>query len=109
MATVSGTSVIETDAFTATWELTEADTGRAVSMTEFPDKTVQVTGTFGGGNILIEGSNDGSNWASLHDYAGTALNLTDTSLTLIAENPAQLRPRATAGAGMSVTIRIIGV
>lgn len=93
----------------AVWTITQADTGSGISMIGFPDRTVQVAGTFGGGNIVMEGSNDGTNWATLHNYAGASINITDTSLFLIAENTIQIRPRATAGASMSVTITVIGV
>jgi hypothetical protein len=110
MANVKGTLTYREDGVAiAQWTLTQADTGVGISLAGFPDRTVQIGGTFGGGNIVIEGSNNGTNWATMHNYANASLNITDTSLQLIAENTDQIRPRATAGAGMSVTITVIGV
>lgn len=110
MATKVGAYVNGTEAgrATATWTITEADTGQGIGMAEWPDKTVQAFGTFGAGTVVLEGSNDGTNWSALHDFFGSAISLTDTSLKLIAENPSQIRPRATAGSGMSLTIQVIG-
>lgn len=97
----------------AEWDLiTEADTGTAVSLADFPDRTVQVVpagGTFGtAGAVTLEGSNDNITFSVLHDFGGTALVLTDSTLHLIAENPRFIRPRSTAGSGMSVSIIIEG-
>lgn len=94
---------------TVSWSLfTENDTGSGADMSNFPDRTVQVSGTFGGGTVRLEGSVDGTNFGVLHDPQGNALDLTSAGLKLIAENPQLIRPRATAGSGMSVTIAIQG-
>lgn len=112
MANILGSYLAESngDIVQATWVLTQSDTGLGVSVTMFPDKTVQATGTFGtGGAIAMEGSNNGVDWSALHDYQGNVISLTDTSVKLIAENPQQIRPRATAGSGTTVTITLIAV
>ena len=45
------------------WEqMGDADTGTSVSIPSFPDKTYQVTGTFGGATDTLQGSNDDTNW-----------------------------------------------
>lgn len=110
MATKQGTQVVN-DNFTtmAQWlNMTEADTGTAVSIVDFPDRTVQIAGTFGAGTITMQGSNDGTNWSSLHDFQDNVIALSDTSLALIAENPSYIRPIATAGSGMNVVVTIRG-
>lgn len=70
--------------------------------------TVQVTGTFGvGGTVVIEGSNDGTNYVTLNDAGGAALSLTAAGLKAIRELPAYIRPRVTAGDGTtSLTVTL---
>lgn len=114
MATKQG-NLIVVDNFHAhaEWDLvTEADTGTSLSIVDFPDRTVQAvpaTGSFGtAGAITLEGSNDNTTFSTLHDFQGNALVLTDSTLHLIAENPRYIRPRATAGSGMSISIIVEG-
>jgi len=86
----------------ATWTpltTTNAD-GSPFEFPDWADNTIQVFGTFGaGGTILVEGSNDGTNWATLTDSNGTALSLTAASVKTINERPRYLRPRVSAGDG----------
>lgn len=91
--------------------ITESDTGLPVILSDYPDRTVQVVGDFtSSGAITIEGSNDGgTTYATLHDFAGTALVLTDGSIKLIAENPDYIRPRATAGTAVAMDVYITGM
>lgn len=89
--------------------VTEADTGAAVDMARHPDRTVQVTGDFtAGGAITMEGSNDGVTYGTLHDPSGSDLVLTDSTPKVIAENPLYIRPRATAGAAVSMNVYVVG-
>ncbi|KKK57679.1 hypothetical protein LCGC14_3052050 [marine sediment metagenome] len=88
------------------WEtLLNGDTGGPLDPdgggSTFADKTVHVKGTFGvGGNVIIEGSNDGVTWVTLTDPQGTALNtITTETLEAILENPLYIRPRVSAGDG----------
>lgn len=98
---------------TVTWAaLTEADTGAAVAVAHLRDKCIQVTGTFGGGTFILEGSNDGGvTYAPITDLAtvGTAISFTVTGVKSLRENMGLIRPRATAGASASVTISLVGV
>jgi hypothetical protein len=75
----------------------------------FPDRTVQVTGTFGvGGSVAMEGSNDGgTTWGLLKDAYGVDIALTTAVCRAIGDNPMLIRPRVTAGDGttnLTVTI-----
>jgi hypothetical protein len=83
------------------WQtMLNGDTGSGVKIGRYPDKTVQVVGTFGvGGTVAIEGSNDGTNWGALHDPQGTAIAIQDLEPILIAESPLYIRPNVTAGTG----------
>ena len=76
------------------------DVGTAVQYENLTDRTVQITGTFTGSpTIVIEGSNDGTNYETLTDPQGNALSFTAAGLEAISENPKYIRPRATAGTG----------
>lgn len=75
------------------------DAGAAVDLPSHRPLGVQVTGVFGaGGHVVIEGSIDGTNYATLADVAGSALDLTAAAVKGIAV-PAlrHIRPRVTAG------------
>lgn len=62
--------------------------------------TFQVTGTWGvGGALVIEGSNDGTNYFTLTDQANAALTLSANALKTVRDTPMYIRPRVTAGDG----------
>ena len=85
-----------------TWETmtTTNDTGVAVALSKYADKTVTFTGTFGtGGTIKFQGSNDGTNWFDLTDPQGNAVSKTSASIEVVTENPLQVRPFVSAGDG----------
>ena len=64
------------------------------------DRSIQVTGTFGaGGTMLVEGSNDGTNYYTLVDHQGNALSITAAGLKSIDQAVAYVRPRVSAGDG----------
>lgn len=77
---------------------TTDDTGDPVALPNRADRTVQVVGTFGtGGNVRIEGSIDGANYAVLTDPQGNALDITAAKIESISEVVRYIRPRVTAG------------
>jgi hypothetical protein len=75
------------------------DTGDPVALPNRADRSVQVTGTFGGGTIVIEGSLDGTNYVTLTDPQGNSLSKTAAFLEAISEAVRYIRPRVTAGDG----------
>ena len=85
----------------ATWSgLLNTDTGAPLDWTEYADRCLQVTGTFGaGGSCTIQGSNDGSNWSPLTDPQGNALTFTSQKIEQALELPRYVRPIVTAGDG----------
>lgn len=85
------------------------DSGSPAEVVDFPDKTVTITGTFGtGGTIKMQGSNDNSNWFSLTDPQGVAIEKTAAAMELITENPRYIRPLVTAGDGTtSLTVQVL--
>ena len=88
--------------------LANGDNGNSLEAAATSDKTVQVVGTFGaGGTCVVQGSNDGTNWATLTDPDGTNLSFTASGLELVRENPRYIRPNVTAGDGTtSLTVHI---
>ena len=83
--------------------LTASDTGQPAQVLAYPDKTVQLLGTFGG-NVLIEGSMDLSEasavYATLNDPQGNALSgISAAKIENVLEHVTLLRP--SAGAGVS--------
>lgn len=84
-----------------TWTgLLNTDGGVPLEMIGSADRSVQVTGTFGaGGTVLIEGSNDGTNYSVLHDPGGNDLSLTSGQIIAVLEISAFIRPRVSAGDG----------
>lgn len=113
MAVRSSTTAFPGQSVLVTWSgLLNGDTGAPVCLADFPDKSVQVKGTFGaGGSVSMEGSNDGgTTWAALHDPQGNALAQTAASVELIAEHTLLVRPNVTAGDGTTnLVVMLSGV
>lgn len=77
------------------WTITGTNDGQPESPQQYYRRSVQVTGTFGGGTILIEGSDDGgTTWSTLSDYQGIALSFTAAGIKPIQELTQLIRPRA---------------
>jgi hypothetical protein len=85
----------------ATWTpLLNTDSGTPLQMTGSADRSVQLFGTFGaGGTVLIEGSNDGVNYATLKDPANAPLSITAAGVHSVLPVTAYIRPRVSAGDG----------
>jgi len=80
--------------------LLNGDTGAAVELIDYADKTVTITGTFGsGGSITLQGSNNGTNWFPLNDPSSTAITKTSAGMEAVLEGPRYIRPIVTAGDG----------
>ena len=94
-----------------TWAaLANGDSGKPISIVDFPDKTITFTGTFGaGGSVTLEGSNDGTNFFPLKDPSGSAITKTAAGAAVVVEHPLQIRPHVTAGDGTTAIVPIIMV
>lgn len=80
------------------------ETGAAIDVSGFPDKTVQAAGTFGGVTLTVKGSNDGSNWVTLTTPAGDPATLTAAGMLVIAEAPVFVRFETAGGAGTDIDV-----
>jgi hypothetical protein len=96
------------DAVVATWTgfAASADVGVAIQRPDLVDRSVAVTGTFNGGTLVVEGSNDGTNFFTLTNPAGSSLSFTAAGLMQVTEAVAYVRPRATAGSGMTLAVNM---
>lgn len=80
--------------------LLNTDDGAPVDMVAYADRSVQVTGTFGtGGNCRIEGSIDGTTYATLTDPQGNVLDFATAKIEAVTELVRFIRPRITGGDG----------
>ena len=68
---------------------------------------VQITGTFGGATIVLQGSNDNSNWATLKDTSGTAISVTAAGAADFSTAAAYIRPSSSGGAGDDVNVVVV--
>lgn len=80
-----------------TWVLASGETGAGVEMGNLADRSAQVAGTFGGASVGIQGSLDGTNWASLTDPQGNALTFSGAKIETVVEMTRYLRPVVTGG------------
>jgi hypothetical protein len=78
--------------------LLNGDTGVPVEMPGSHIRSVQILGMFGvGGTIVLEGSNDGTNYVTLTDPQGNAISKTSAGIEQVQEATRFIRPRVTAG------------
>ncbi len=93
------------------WEgMTNGDTGAPVNLPRYPDKTVQVVGTFGtGGDVDLDGSPDNTTWGALSDLQGDVISIGDNIPVLIAENTEWIRPEVAGDATTDLDVTIIAV
>lgn len=97
------------DAYIFQWSaVPNADTGTPLPFSKYADRSVQVSGTFGaGGTVVLQGSNNGTTYATLTDPQGNALSFTAAGLEQITEIVRFIRPSVTAGDGTtSLTVTI---
>lgn len=82
----------------------ETGNGVGVQANQWPDKTIQATGT---GTVTLEGSPDNINWVALKDSAGVAISLAAASfaISIVGPNPVFIRPVNAVG---TATITITG-
>jgi hypothetical protein len=88
-----------------TWTDLAADSsGQPVSGPGYTDRSFQVSGSFGGATVVIEGSNDGVNYFTLRDPFAVPLSFTAPDLREVTEMALWMRPRVIGGAGTAVDV-----
>lgn len=94
----------------ATWTFTgvASETGPALQgFAEWADRSVQMSGTWNGATVLLEGSIDGTTYLPLTDPQGNAISKTADALEAITEIVNFVRPRCSSGAVTSLTIIVL--
>jgi hypothetical protein len=93
-------------------DLGNADDGSPVSIPYAADNVIQIEGTFGGATCVFEGSNDGTNWHTLHSErissnSSMTLSVTSAALRHVLEQAVYLRPKTSGGTGTSLTVTMV--
>lgn len=71
------------------------------------DMVVEVTGTFGGATIVLQGSMDGTNWYGVNNLDGSAISLTGAGSSEVRTSWPRMRFNASGGDGtQSLTARL---
>lgn len=85
------------------WEtLTENDTAAAVEILARADRSFQVIGSFGGGNVSLQGSNDGVTYGILEDLSATAITFTAADIQGVGPITRYMRPSTPSGTAVDV-------
>jgi hypothetical protein len=91
--------------------LDTTDTEGAAASTliaDFADRSVQITGTFDGTTVKIQGSNNLTDFVSLTDPQGNVIEKTSAALEQVMENTLGIRPVLTgAGASTDIVVTLI--
>jgi len=105
MATRS-VSCVDSNGGTLTWSWSgllqsSTDNGDKVSVGNVNGLTAQMVGTLGtGGEVTLQGSNDGTTWGTLKDLSGNDLTLAAIgAFVAIPVRPLYIRPSVTGGDG----------
>lgn len=101
-ASVNKSIVNDEAVIVATWSglATSGDVGDTQCYAQYSDKTFVVTGTFTGTpTVLIEGSNNGTDWVTLSNRQGNPMSFTAAGMNTSQDKPAYIRPRLSAGSG----------
>lgn len=94
------------DAWTTTWTVSTGDVGEAVEMPMANDRSVQVVGTFATTTVVLQGSNDGTNWFTLSNPQGTDISFTASGLEAVQEHVRYMRPSASGGTGTGLVVSL---
>lgn len=89
------------------WTLNDGDDGTPVEAVEFADRSVQVGGTFGGATVIVEGSNDSTNYNTLTDPQGNDLQVIGPKVEMVTEVTRLIRPRVSGGASVAVVVSLL--
>ena len=81
----------------------------AVSLPQWPDRTVQMYGTIGAGGttVRMKGSNDGTVFGDINDTGGTAIAMTAAGLKVCNEVPLWIKPDTAATGDGTTNLNVI--
>lgn len=94
----------------ATWAaLAGAESGLGAQFSGRPDRTVQVSGTFGSATVILEGSNDNVTWFALTKPGNTPISFTSAGGCAIVEAAVFIRPTSSGGTGSSIVVAVSAI
>lgn len=107
---VNGTVTLTGDnSILVRYQLMQDEIGAPLAFAEYADRSVQVAGVFGaGGTVTLEGSNDGTHWATLADPQGYPLVMTTNKIEAILECVRFVRPVAVGDGTTNLTVLVFG-
>lgn len=82
--------------------LKAGDTAKALGLIGFADRSISITGVFSGCAVTLKGSNDGTNYFTLHDHFGTPISLVAPGLVGVSEITETIRPEIAGGDGATL-------
>ena len=94
-------------AFSIQWTLPAVNDDGSPVESPLADRSVQVTATFSGSTVTIQGSNDGTNCETITDPLGSALTFTGAGLKQILQYTKFIRPIATGGTGTNFVVTLV--
>lgn len=68
--------------------------------------SVQISGTIGGATIVLQGSNDGTTYATLKDLQGNNLSFTAAGYAEFSSGAAFIKPSISGGTGDSINVTV---
>lgn len=108
MATINGkTNFVQHGVPQTVWaHLGNADQGTPDQLSRFPLHSVQISGTFGGATVVLQGSDDGTTYFTLKDVLGNNVSATSAARFDLENVPMHTRPSTSGGTGTDVTVTV---
>lgn len=110
MATISPAVSVVSEVAKVVWTpITSADTAAAFTVGGRGSDlaSIQITGTFGGATITLQGSNDGTNYVTLKDITGSAVSMTSAGLVDLRVAALYIKPVVSGGAAYTFTVTTV--
>lgn len=110
MATISPVSAMSGEVQTVTWTGLSTSTDTAAAYGPMNKSkgalraAVTFSGTFGGATVLLTGSIDGTNYATLTDKNGNAISATAAKVQEFTSSVLYLKPTSSGGTGDNINI-----
>lgn len=80
----------------------------AVELCEYSDRSVHISGTFGGGTVTFVGrNNEGANYQNLVDPQGNQISASSETLEQILELTRYMKPQLSGGTGANITVSMV--
>lgn len=97
-------------AWIITWsDIGDSDTCTAVEYGFGNLMSVQVGGTFGSATVVLQGSNDGTTYATLLDSQGNAISKTAAGFEQVQDRARYIRPSSSGGSSSAVDVTLFVV